>query len=122
MFEAGLFRDRVAVVTGGGTGIGLAIARRLGGLGARIAIASRNHEHLERGCASLRESGIDALAVQLDVRNPEQRVVAIRCAYAAPKQIRQDVISLIGAPLLNIIEHRGGHYRLGIDQPSQGSC
>jgi len=72
MFEAGLFRDRVAVVTGGGTGIGLAIARRLGGLGARIAIASRNHEHLERGCASLRESGIDALAVQLDVRNPEQ--------------------------------------------------
>ena len=72
MFEAGLFTDRVAVVTGGGTGIGLAIARRLGGLGARIAIASRNHEHLERGCASLRESGIDALAVQLDVRNPEQ--------------------------------------------------
>ena len=72
MFEAGLFKDRVAVITGGGTGIGQAIARRLGTLGARIAIASRNHEHLERGCAALRESGIDALAVQLDVRNPEQ--------------------------------------------------
>ena len=72
MFEAGLFKDRVAVITGGGTGIGLAIARRLGSLGAQIAIASRNHEHLEQGCASLRESGVDALAVQLDVRNPEQ--------------------------------------------------
>jgi NAD(P)-dependent dehydrogenase (short-subunit alcohol dehydrogenase family) len=72
MFEAHLFRDRVAVITGGGTGIGLAIATRLGSLGARIAIASRNAEHLERGCASLREHGIDALAVQLDVRNPEQ--------------------------------------------------
>jgi NAD(P)-dependent dehydrogenase (short-subunit alcohol dehydrogenase family) len=72
MFAPGLFTDHVAVITGGGTGIGLAIARRLGSLGARIAIASRNHEHLERGCAALRESGIDALAVQLDVRNPEQ--------------------------------------------------
>jgi NAD(P)-dependent dehydrogenase (short-subunit alcohol dehydrogenase family) len=72
MFEANLFRDRVAVITGGGTGIGLAIATRLGSLGARIAIASRNAGHLERGCASLREHGIDALAVQLDVRNPEQ--------------------------------------------------
>ena len=72
MFAPDLFKDRVAVITGGGTGIGLAIARRLGSLGARIASASRNHEHLERGCAALRESGIDALAVQLEVRNPEQ--------------------------------------------------
>ena len=72
MFASQLFKDHVAVITGGGTGIGLEIARRLGSLGARVAIASRNSEHLERGCASLRESGIDALAVQLDVRNPEQ--------------------------------------------------
>src|SRR5215212_5066845 len=72
MFEAGLFSGRVAVITGGGTGIGLAIARRLGSLGARIAIASRNAEHLEAGCAALRECGVDALAVQLDVRNVEQ--------------------------------------------------
>jgi len=72
MFEATLFRDQVAVITGGGTGIGLAIARRLGTLGARIAIASRNAEHLEHGCAALNTAGIDALAVQLDVRNPEQ--------------------------------------------------
>jgi NAD(P)-dependent dehydrogenase (short-subunit alcohol dehydrogenase family) len=72
MFEANLFKDQVAVITGGGTGIGLAIATRLGSLGARIAIASRNAAHLEAGCAALREAGIDALAVQLDVRNTEQ--------------------------------------------------
>jgi NAD(P)-dependent dehydrogenase (short-subunit alcohol dehydrogenase family) len=72
MFEAHLLKDQVAVITGGGTGIGLAIARRLGTLGARIAIASRNAEHLAQGCASLQEVGVDALAVQLDVRNPEQ--------------------------------------------------
>lgn len=72
MFEANLFKDHVAVITGGGTGIGLAIAKRLGSLGARIAIASRSAEHLESGCEALREAGIDALAVQLDVRNTEQ--------------------------------------------------
>jgi NAD(P)-dependent dehydrogenase (short-subunit alcohol dehydrogenase family) len=72
MFEANLLKDQVAVITGGGTGIGLAIARRLGSLGARIAIASRNAEHLETGCASLRAAGIDPLVAQLDVRKPEQ--------------------------------------------------
>src|SRR5687768_689556 len=46
MFATSLFRDQVALVTGGGTGLGLAIARRLGGLGARVAIASRNQQHL----------------------------------------------------------------------------
>ena len=65
-------KDQVAVVTGGGTGIGLAIAKRLGSLGARIAIASRDSGHLEEGCAALSEAGIDALAIQLDVRKPEQ--------------------------------------------------
>jgi len=72
MFAPGLFKDHVAVITGGGTGLGLAIARRLGSLGARVAIASRHSAHLEGGCAALRAAGIDALAVQLDVRNPEQ--------------------------------------------------
>jgi NAD(P)-dependent dehydrogenase (short-subunit alcohol dehydrogenase family) len=72
MFDPALLQGRVAVITGGGTGIGLATARRLGTLGARVVIASRQAEHLEHGCAVLRESGVDALAVQLDVRKPEQ--------------------------------------------------
>ena len=72
MFDPHLLKDQVAVITGGGTGIGLAIAKRLGALGARIAIASRNAQNLEDGCAALREAGVDALAVQLDVRKPEQ--------------------------------------------------
>ena len=42
MFDASLLKNHVAIVTGGGTGIGLAIARRLGSIGARIAIASRS--------------------------------------------------------------------------------
>ena len=72
MFIPTLLEGQVAVITGGGTGIGLAIAKRLGELGARVAIASRNSEHLEKGTADLRHAGLDPLAVQLDVRNPEQ--------------------------------------------------
>src|SRR5918993_1841118 len=72
MFEPSLLKGQVAVVTGGGTGIGLAIARRLGELGARIVIGSRNAENLEKGSAELRHAGLDPLCVQIDVRNPEQ--------------------------------------------------
>ena len=72
MFSERMLKDRVAVVTGGGTGIGLAVAKRLGELGARIVIGSRNSANLESGNAELRHSGLDPLTVQVDVRNPEQ--------------------------------------------------
>ena len=72
MFIANLLKDRVAVVTGGGTGIGLAVAKRLGSLGARIVIGSRNAANLETGSDELLRAGLDPLTVQVDVRNPEQ--------------------------------------------------
>ena len=72
MFIPTLLKGQVAIVTGGGTGIGLAIAKRLGELGATIVIGSRNAENLEKGSAALRHAGLDPLAVQVDVRNPEQ--------------------------------------------------
>jgi NAD(P)-dependent dehydrogenase (short-subunit alcohol dehydrogenase family) len=72
MFTPGLLQDQVVIVTGGGTGIGLAIARRLGELGAKVAIGSRNSANLERGSAELRHAGLDPLAVQVDVRLPDQ--------------------------------------------------
>ena len=72
MFIPNLLKGQVAIVTGGGTGLGLAIAKRLGELGARIVIGSRNSENLEKGSAALRHAGLDPLAVQVDVRNPEQ--------------------------------------------------
>jgi NAD(P)-dependent dehydrogenase (short-subunit alcohol dehydrogenase family) len=72
MLTSSLLANQVAIVTGGGTGIGLAIATRLGELGARLVVASRGAENLEAGTAALRHAGFDPLAVQVDVRNPEQ--------------------------------------------------
>jgi NAD(P)-dependent dehydrogenase (short-subunit alcohol dehydrogenase family) len=48
------FEGRVAIVTGGATGIGFAIARELTRLGARVVIASRKKENLEKAAAELR--------------------------------------------------------------------
>jgi NAD(P)-dependent dehydrogenase (short-subunit alcohol dehydrogenase family) len=53
-------------------GIGLAIATRLGSLGARIVDRQPQLRASRDGCASLRASGVDALVAQLDVRKPEQ--------------------------------------------------
>ena len=72
MFSDGMLAGRVALVTGGGTGIGLAIARRLGRLGASIVIASRTAQNLEAGAAELVKDGTPHLAVPVDVRKPEE--------------------------------------------------
>ncbi|MEO7095372.1 MAG: SDR family oxidoreductase [Polyangiales bacterium] len=54
-FAPGLFDGQVALITGGGTGIGLAAARRIAALGGKIAIASRKQPNLDAGVASLAE-------------------------------------------------------------------
>ncbi len=64
--------ERVAIVTGGGTGIGLAIAREFARLGARMVLASRNLEHLEPAAQELTSGGAKAIAVQTDVRVPAE--------------------------------------------------
>jgi NAD(P)-dependent dehydrogenase (short-subunit alcohol dehydrogenase family) len=72
MFATRVLDGQTALVTGGGTGIGLAIATALGRLGARIVIASRSGEHLDAGRAALDAAGIEAIATPVDVRDPAQ--------------------------------------------------
>lgn len=90
MFIDGLFRDQVALVTGGGTGLGLAIARRLGTLGARVVIASRDRAHLDAGRAALEADGIEAETAVVDVRQPDQ--VDAMVARAVDRFGRVDIL------------------------------
>jgi citronellol/citronellal dehydrogenase len=71
------FSQRVAIVTGGATGIGLATARLLAWRGATVVIASRTADELERAAASIRTSGGGhCLAVPTDVKD-EQQVIRL---------------------------------------------
>jgi len=72
MFASRVLDGQVALVTGGGTGIGLAIGQGLGRLGARIVVASRSAEHVQTGVRALEADGIDVQAVTVDVRDPDQ--------------------------------------------------
>lgn len=68
------FENRIAVVTGGGTGLGFAIASELARLGARVVLASRSRQHLEPAVDSIREATGRADAAEfreLDVRDPQ---------------------------------------------------
>ena len=62
----------VALVTGGGTGMGRATARELARTGARVAICGRRPEPLEAVRAEIESAGSDCLAVPTDVREPDQ--------------------------------------------------
>jgi NAD(P)-dependent dehydrogenase (short-subunit alcohol dehydrogenase family) len=63
---------KVAIVTGGGTGIGKAIATEFARAGADVVIASRKLEHLEPVAAELGRLGRRSFAVVTDVRNEDQ--------------------------------------------------
>lgn len=72
IFAPGLFKGQVALITGGGSGIGLAIAHELGALGATVAICGRDPAKLESAQAQLEAEGISCLAQSCDIREPEQ--------------------------------------------------
>lgn len=76
-FADGLLNDRVAFVTGGGTGITGGVANALARAGMRVALVSRKLEHLEPAAEAIRAAGGDALALAADVRVPEQVAEAV---------------------------------------------
>lgn len=63
------FKDRVAVVTGGASGIGAALAQQLARMGARVVVADRQAELADSLADAIRLNGGSAFGAELDVRD-----------------------------------------------------
>jgi meso-butanediol dehydrogenase / (S,S)-butanediol dehydrogenase / diacetyl reductase len=76
--------QRVAIVTGGGTGIGAATARRLGSLGTAVAVTGRRRAELDATAADIRAGGTPAMAIPADMGDigaPQAIVDAVVAAW-----------------------------------------
>jgi NAD(P)-dependent dehydrogenase (short-subunit alcohol dehydrogenase family) len=72
----GQLDGKIAIITGGGTGIGKGIARAFAQQGATLALASRKQQQLETSAAELRAAGATVLVVPTDVTD-EAQVIAL---------------------------------------------
>ena len=79
----GTFAGTCVFVTGGGTGLGKAIAAEFGRLGARLVVASRSADHLDAARAMFDESGSEGIAVACDIRDADAIAAAFDTATAA---------------------------------------
>jgi citronellol/citronellal dehydrogenase len=102
VFAPGTFKDQVALVTGGGSGIGLATAKELVRLGAKVAICGRTVEKLEKATVELqREAG-----------GASDRVFAAACDIREPQQVETLVKDLLGEwhRLDILVNNAGGQF------------
>lgn len=89
LFQPNLFSDKTVLVTGGGSGIGLAIARQFLECGATVFICSRKLERIEKAVLELGQFGT-VYGHTLDIREPEQ--VAKMADFIAEKAGKLDIL------------------------------
>lgn len=70
-FRTDLLKDKVALITGGGSGICFGVAQALGQHGAKVAIMGRREDVLQKACEQMEQEGIKSFYVAGDVRKPE---------------------------------------------------
>jgi len=90
MFKERCLTGRTAIVTGGGTGLGLSMALKFAELGANLVITSRDPGHIEPACEKIRAHGVKALPIRCDVRKFDE--VEAMVAQAEKDLGRVDVL------------------------------
>jgi NAD(P)-dependent dehydrogenase (short-subunit alcohol dehydrogenase family) len=107
-----LLSDRVAVITGGGGGIGAATARLFAVHGARVVIAEIDEERGRAVVDNIRADGGDAMLVAVDVREPDQ-VLALRERVLGEHRRVDVLVNNVGhyvRPARDFVEGDPGHW------------
>ncbi len=98
---------QVALITGGSSGLGLAIAEALGAAGARVAVLAKGREELDRAAASLAARGIDVMARSTDVTDAasvDAAVAALRERWGRLDALVLNAGTWQGAPIASTTE------------------
>jgi citronellol/citronellal dehydrogenase len=98
IYRGDLFRERVVLVTGGGSGIGRCVAHELASLGATVALVGRRIEKLERVAGEIAEDGGRAICHACDLRVED-----------AVREMVADVIGRAGR-LDGVVSNAGGQF------------
>lgn len=105
VFRSGQFAGRVAVVTGGGSGIGRCTAHELSSLGARIALVGRKQDKLDKVVAEIAEAGGEATGFACDIREEtqvQQVVAAVLARFGRIDHLVNNAGGQFSAPLESI--------------------
>ncbi|HNJ43653.1 MAG TPA: SDR family NAD(P)-dependent oxidoreductase, partial [Acidobacteriota bacterium] len=98
MFEGKPLTGDVAVVTGGGTGLGRSMALRFAELGARVVVTSRALDNLESVVKEISEKGGEAHAIACDVRD-----------YGRVEEVAAEVADRVG-PATILVNNAAGNF------------
>src|SRR5436309_15943080 len=88
--HAAYFVSKLAVITGGTSGIGFALAERLAGLGASVVVLADKGESLSAACSALLERGLSVQGYICDVG--ERDSVENACRRVLTEHVAQDIL------------------------------
>lgn len=112
---SGDYRDKTALVTGSARGIGLAIVRRLAEEGARVIIADINNESGQSAAEGLRQAGLDANFLSIDLSCPGAGVAMINAAVKIAGPIDLLVNNARAGKRRSLLEETEDNWNLAID-------
>ena len=97
-FRKDLLAGKTTIITGGGSGLGRAMALRMAGLGAKVAVLGRRPAPLQETAQAIRDAGGAAVGVPCDVRDP----VAVAAAF--------DGVEKAHGPANQLINNAAGNF------------
>ncbi len=121
VFSPDALAGRVAMITGGGSGIGFGIAKAFAQAGARLILASRDLERLNTAVDHIKSNGGEAIAIQVDVRSFENVRDAVQRAVEAYGSLDIMIANAAGNFVVPVAEMSPNAWKVVIDIDLNGT-